>query len=84
FEVGVEGDPAAVEAALRSVPGLRSLERGPEGLWTLRAETDPRPAVVSALIGRGLVPHHLQRREEDLDELYRRYFHRALRAEGAR
>jgi ABC-2 type transport system ATP-binding protein len=84
FEVGVEGDPAVVEAALRAVPGVRSVEGGPDGLWTLRADGDPRPAVVRALADRGLVPHHLQRREEDLDDLYRRYFHRALAAEGAR
>lgn len=85
LEVGVEGDPARVEEALRVLPGVRAVERDGRDprRWIVRAEGDPRAALARTLAERGLVLLHLERREEELDELYRRYF-REAEAAGAR
>ncbi|HWO71789.1 MAG TPA: ABC transporter ATP-binding protein [Actinomycetota bacterium] len=85
LEVSVDGDPVRVEEALRSLPGVRAVERDGRDprRWVVEADGDPRPALVRALVERGLVLLHLERREEELDALYRRYFHEA-EAAGAR
>jgi ABC-2 type transport system ATP-binding protein len=75
-EVGVEGDEAEIERALRSVPGVEQVERDERDtrLWRLRAEGDVRDAVARALVSDGLPLRHLRRSGDELDEIYRRYF----------
>ena len=84
LEVAVEGDPARVEEALRSLPGVRAVERDGRDprRWVVVADGDPRPTLARALADRGLVLLHLERREEELDALYRRYFREAQAAGG--
>jgi ABC-2 type transport system ATP-binding protein len=79
LEVSVDGDPTRVEEALRALPGVRTVERDGRDprRWVVAADRDPRPALVRALAERGLVLLHLERREEELDALYRRYFREA-------
>ncbi|HXF74309.1 MAG TPA: ABC transporter ATP-binding protein, partial [Actinomycetota bacterium] len=64
LEVAVEGEPGRVEEALRSLPGVRALERDGRDprRWVVVAEGDPRPALARALADRGLVLLHLERR----------------------
>jgi len=86
LEVAVDGDPARVEEALRALPGVRAVERDGRDprRWVVAADGDPRPALVRALAERGLVLLHLERREEELDALYRRYFREAEPAGAGR
>ncbi len=84
-EVSVDGDPRQVEAALHAVPGVLRVEpdeRDPR-LWRVTAGTDVTSAVAGELVARGLALRSLRRREEELDELYRRYFGEAEEAAGA-
>jgi ABC-2 type transport system ATP-binding protein len=76
IEVGVEGDPAEIERALRSVPGAEQVERDQRDprLWALSADRDARGEVARALVGEGLGLRQLRLRGDELDEIYRRYF----------
>jgi ABC-2 type transport system ATP-binding protein len=40
----------------------------------VKADTDVRPELVKALVAAGIVPTHVRRRGDELDEIYRRYF----------
>jgi ABC-2 type transport system ATP-binding protein len=83
-EVGVEGDEAEIERALRSVPGVEQVERDERDtrLWRLRAEGDVRDAVARALVSDGLPLRHLRRSGDELDEIYRRYFQEGEAGDG--
>jgi ABC-2 type transport system ATP-binding protein len=73
FEVGAEGDPAAIEGILRAVPRVSAVERegGDRQRWVVHAETDVAAAMTGALSANGHAVHHLRRRGEDLLEIYR-------------
>jgi len=43
-------------------------------LLLVRADHDVRPELVKSLIAAGVVPTHIRRRGDELDEIYRRYF----------
>jgi ABC-2 type transport system ATP-binding protein len=75
-EVGVEGNEADIERALRSVPGVEQVERDERDprLWRVRAERDVRDTVARALVSDGLSLRQLRRSGDELDEIYRRYF----------
>jgi ABC-2 type transport system ATP-binding protein len=77
LEVGVEPEGGDPESALRSVPGVRLVGRDERDarLWLVTADEDVRGAVSRSLVEQGLTVWHLRRRGEELDELYRRYFH---------
>ena len=65
-----DGDPGD---ALSSVSGAAAVDRdGPT--WLVRAAGDVRAEVARALTAHGLVPVHLRLREEELGDVYRRYF----------
>jgi ABC-2 type transport system ATP-binding protein len=75
LEVAIEGDPAAIDAVARAVPGVTSVEPDPrdERLRVVGANADVAAALASALGAAGLSIVHLRRRGSDLLELYRRY-----------
>lgn len=81
IEVGVvDGESPDLGERLRALPGVREVvrdEREP-GRWRLVAERDLRPAVAEALVRAGVPLRYLHRREEELDELYRRYYREAV------
>ena len=88
IEIGLDPGYAHAIARLRDLPHVRSLardERDPTR-WRLEADADVRPEVARALVAAGAALRFLDRREERLDELYRRYFTGAREEEvsGAR
>ena len=75
LEVGVDGDPATIDAVARGVPGVTAVtphERD-ERLRVVTASEDVAAPLASALAMAGLALVHLRRRGTDLAELYRRY-----------
>jgi ABC-2 type transport system ATP-binding protein len=83
-EVGVEGDDADIERALRSVPGVEQVERDERDrrLWRVRAERDVRDAIARALVSGGFSLRQLRRSGDELDEIYRRYFQEGEAGDG--
>ncbi len=79
IEVGIGGDEGEAERRLAAVPGVRVVERDPRdaGRLLVRADRDVRGELVRALVEGGLEVRFLDRREERLDELYRRFFEEA-------
>ncbi len=78
IEVGVAGD-GDVERRLAAVPGVRSVERDARDpdRFLVRADRDVRGELARALVEAGVDLRSLARREERLDELYRRFFEEA-------
>ena len=76
LEVGVEGDPAAVDSVLRAIPGVIDVETDAvdHRLRRVTATTGARPMILEALLRSGLVPWLLRDRGMELDEIYRHYF----------
>ncbi|MFN0089860.1 MAG: ABC transporter ATP-binding protein [Acidimicrobiales bacterium] len=71
IEVGVvAGDPAD---ALASVAGVTHVERH-DGLHLVSADRDVRAGLAEALVKGGFLPTHLRVREEELSDIYHRYF----------
>jgi ABC-2 type transport system ATP-binding protein len=83
-EVGVDGDPKRVEEALRSIPAVQQVERDRRDpkVWRVTAGEDAPNRVATALAGRHIAIRHLRRLGEELDELYRRYFHEQEESDG--
>jgi len=81
IEVGVgDGAPVELHERLGSLPGVREVVRDARepGRWRLVAEQDLRPAVAETLVRSGVPIRHLHRLEDELDEIYRRYFREAV------
>jgi ABC-2 type transport system ATP-binding protein len=80
IELGVDdGDAREVERRLAKVEGISEVardERDPTR-WRLVAERDVRPQIARTLVEAGVPVRSLHRREDELDELYRRYFREA-------
>ena len=83
--VQIEGPQAAVEAALRSLSGVREVRIEHQGnggpvLYAVRADpqSDIRPALVETVIAHGWRLFELRSREMDLEEI----FHRVVEREG--
>ena len=75
LEVGVAGDPAAIEPVAAAVPGVTGVgphERNPE-LRVVTSTRDVAADVAVALAAAGLPVVHLRRQGDDLAELYRRF-----------
>ncbi len=84
IEIGLDRDDAGAVERLRGLPRVRSIaadERDPTR-WRLEADADVRGEVARALVEAGASLRFLDRREERLDELYRRYFTGAAEARG--
>ncbi len=79
IELGIGGDEGEAERRLAAVPGVRGLERDPRdpGRLLVRADRDVRGELARALVEAGLELRFLDRREDRLDELYRRFFEEA-------
>ena len=73
FEVGADGEPDAIEATLRGVEAVTSVERLPGELrrWVVSSREDVAAALAVALAAGGHALVHLRRRGEDLLEIYR-------------
>ncbi len=76
IEVGADGEPDAVAATLRAVPGVTDVEHEPGDarIWVVTGEPDIRGRLAQALVGAGQIPWQLRNRGMDLDEIYQRYF----------
>jgi ABC-2 type transport system ATP-binding protein len=77
IEVEVDdGDVHRSERRLDGMSGVRQVLRDDRDPTRFRvvAEHDIRPEVARTLVEAGVGLRHLHRREEELDELYRRYF----------
>ena len=74
FSVGVS-DLDEPDVALRSIPGVRSVERA-ERRWLVHADRDLRPEIHDAVLHAGGRFTHLSREGADLDAIYHRYFGR--------
>ncbi|MDA8202148.1 MAG: ABC transporter ATP-binding protein [Chloroflexi bacterium] len=76
MEVGAQGAPEEVEAALRSIDGVREVERDPHDtrLWRVAGARNLQPRLAGELSARGIGVWHLRRIGDDLDEIYMRYF----------
>jgi len=75
LEVGVEGDPAVIDAIATKVPGVESVapHEQNEHLRVVTASTDVAAPLATALAAANVPLVHLRRRGTDLLELYRRY-----------
>ncbi|MEO5965878.1 MAG: ABC transporter ATP-binding protein, partial [Candidatus Limnocylindrales bacterium] len=75
LEVGVDGDPAAIDAVALAIPGVRSVEPAVENdrYRVVTATEDVAGALATALGAAGISLVHLRRRGADLLELYRRF-----------
>jgi len=75
-EISVGADEAAVRAALANQTFLRSLKPGrlPRS-YLIEVEHGSTNKLVSSLVEAGLPLTSVRRLSEDLDEVYRRYFH---------
>ncbi|MBA2254704.1 MAG: ABC transporter ATP-binding protein [Chloroflexi bacterium] len=76
LEVGADGDPDAVAAVLRSVPGVNEVARDPRDprLFSVTGDVEVRRRVAEALVAAGHIPWQLRSRGMELDEIYQRYF----------
>jgi ABC-2 type transport system ATP-binding protein len=77
---GEAGDGEDAATIIRSVSGVESVEpegRDP-GMWVVTATTDVRSDIAGALQRAGIPVWHLRRRGQELDDLYRRYFHQEV------
>lgn len=73
FRLG--GDPSAGRAALESLPLVGQVEAGRvPGAWVAQIEAGSLPATVSGLVSKGTDVIGVQRLDEDLETIYRRYF----------
>lgn len=81
-ELGVEGEPAGLEEALRAVDGVTGVARERE-LWIVSGTRDVRGPLTRAAVEAGATLTHLRRRGQELDDLYHRYFHQEEVAAGA-
>ena len=74
LEVGVEGDPAAIDPIAAALPGVRSVAPSPDNeLYRIVTSTaDVAAPLATALAAAGLPLVHLRRRGADLQEIYRR------------
>jgi ABC-2 type transport system ATP-binding protein len=75
LEVGVDGDPAAIDPVAMALPGVRSVEPSPEHdrYRVVTSADDVAGPLATALAAAGLPLVHLRRRGADLQELYRRF-----------
>ncbi|HEY3336412.1 MAG TPA: ABC transporter ATP-binding protein [Candidatus Limnocylindrales bacterium] len=75
LEVGVDGDPSAIDPVARALPGVRSVEPAPENdrYRVVTSTDDVAGPLATALAAAGLPLVHLRRRGADLLELYRRF-----------
>ena len=75
LEVGVDGDPAAIDPVAGALPGVRSVEPSPENdrYRVVTSTEDVAAPLATALASAGLPLVHLRRRGADLQELYRRF-----------
>ena len=69
-EVADERDPSV---RLRQIDGVVDV-RPTDGGWLVGSQEDVRPEVVTTLQSAGYQLLHLRRREEELGQIYRRYF----------
>jgi ABC-2 type transport system ATP-binding protein len=83
IEIGADGDPEAVAATLRGVPGVTSVERDEHDarIWLVAGTPGVRQRIATALVGAGQTPWQLRSRGMELDEIYRRYFVQAAEEE---
>jgi len=75
LEIGIDGDPAAIDPVAGALPGVVSIEphdRDPR-LRIVGAHDEVAAALTAALAREGLSVVHLRRQGDDLLELYRRY-----------
>ena len=73
FTVDAHDPTGRVPEALHRLPGVHSVNRGPDG-WRIVADHDVRPALVAAVAAAGAILTHLSRARADLDAIYHRYF----------
>jgi ABC-2 type transport system ATP-binding protein len=75
LEVGVDGDPSAIDPVARALPGVRAVEPSPENdrYRVVTSTDDVAGPLATALAAAGLPLVHLRRRGADLQELYRRF-----------
>ena len=75
LEVGVDGDPAAIDGVAMTVAGVRSVRPAPDAdaYRIVTATEDVAGPLATALGASGLSVVHLRRRGADLQELYRRF-----------
>ena len=75
LEVGVDGDPAAIDPIAAALPGVRSVEPSPDNdrYRVVTSTDDVAGPLATALAAAGLPLVHLRRRGADLQELYRRF-----------
>jgi ABC-2 type transport system ATP-binding protein len=75
LEVGVDGDPAAIDPIAAALPGVRSVEPSPDNdrYRVVTSIDDVAGPLATALAAAGLPLVHLRRRGADLQELYRRF-----------
>jgi ABC-2 type transport system ATP-binding protein len=78
LEVGIDGPPDQVAAALRSVAGVTNVSPDPHDpqLWHVTGPQSIRNHIASDLAARGMAVRQLRRVGDELDEIYRRYFER--------
>jgi ABC-2 type transport system ATP-binding protein len=82
IEIGADGEPAAVAATLRGVPGVTEVTADPRDsrLWVVTGEPGVRRKVAEALVAAGQIPWQMRSRGMELDEIYQRYFATAATA----
>lgn len=76
-EVGA-ADTAEAREALEGLSGVQSVTREGE-VFVVSSEGDTRYEISRALADKGIPIFHLRRRGEELDDIYRRYFHEGER-----
>ncbi|MCX7706861.1 MAG: DUF4162 domain-containing protein, partial [Anaerolineae bacterium] len=76
YRVGVQahGDPGAIMAALRSVPGVVEVTQSEPGRVELRASSDLRAEAAEAVVKAGGRLLSLAVETPSLDDIYARYF----------
>jgi len=76
LDIGADGDVAEVGAIISAVPGVVATALDPQDhrSWTVSAQPEARPAILSALLAAGHTPWMVRDRGMELDEIYQRYF----------
>ena len=76
LEVGAEGPLQEVEGRLRGLEHVITVLPHPRhpGIWVVRATADIRRQVAAIMTGGGVALTELRRVDQELDEIYRRYF----------